>query len=148
MLSDYSRPMDIRPISKDYAVSPQISPDDMNAIVEAGYTTIIDNRPDHEIPPSLHGEVMRAAAAEVGLEFVILPISHETLNATTIDAQMKAVEAASGPVLAYCASGTRSSILWALGQAGQIEADDILKATADAGYDLSALTPQLRALSS
>ncbi|MBT8412600.1 MAG: TIGR01244 family phosphatase, partial [Octadecabacter sp.] len=52
----------------------------------------------------------------------------------------------SGPVLAYCASGTRSSIVWALGQAGTMATDEIITAAAAAGYDLSGLKPQLDAL--
>ena len=61
--------------------------------------------------------------------------------------QAELVAAAPGPVLAYCASGTRCSVIWALGQAGQQPVDDILGATARAGYDLSGLRPTLEALS-
>ena len=54
--------MDIRAITPDYAVSPQIEPGDLGAIKAAGYVTVIDNRPDGEIPPHLHAAVMRRAA--------------------------------------------------------------------------------------
>ncbi len=46
--------MDIRPLTPDYAVSPQIDPGDLPAIKAAGYVMVIDNRPDGEIPPHLH----------------------------------------------------------------------------------------------
>lgn len=138
--------MDIRPLSPAYAVSPQIDPSDLPAIAAAGYTTIICNRPDAEIPPSHHAETMAAAAREAGLEFVIAPVTHPTIGPDTIGRQMAVLQESAGPVLAYCASGTRSSILWALGQAGTLSADDILGATEAAGYDLSPLRPQLEAL--
>ena len=66
--------MDIRAITPDYAVSPQIEPGDLVAIKAAGYVTVIDNRPDGEIPPHLHTEEMRRAAEALGLVFVANPI--------------------------------------------------------------------------
>lgn len=138
--------MDIRKLTPAYAVSPQIDPEDMPAIAAAGYTTVINNRPDMEIPPSHHAEVMQAAAQAAGLTLVTLPVTHMTLNAQTVAAQKDAMVSSRGPVLAYCASGTRSSILWALGQAGNMATDEIVAKAAAAGYDLSGLAPQLDAI--
>ena len=138
--------MDIRQITPDYAVSPQIDPADIPAIAAAGFVTIICNRPDAEIPPSHHAAVMAEAAQAAGLRFVEIPVTHQGLNMQMIDAQKQAIDTSSGPVLAYCASGTRSSIVWSLATAGQMPADDIIAATAAAGYDLGGLRPQLEAL--
>lgn len=135
--------MDIRQITQAYAVSPQIDPEDMATLAAAGFTTVIDNRPDAEIPPSHHAHVMQTHAEAAGLAFVVLPVTHDTLNTTTVAAQNEAIAAATGPVLAYCASGTRCTIIWALGQAGSMPADEIVAAAANAGYDLSGLRPQL-----
>jgi len=139
--------MDIRTLSPNYAVSPQIDPADVAAIAEAGFKTIICNRPDMENPPSHHASVIEAAATEAGLAFVIIPVTHQGMNMDMIVAQKNAIENSSGPTLAYCASGTRSSIVWALGQANEMSADDILAATSAAGYELGGMRPQLDALS-
>ena len=139
--------MDIRQLSPTYAVSPQIDAEDIAAIADAGFKTIICNRPDEEILPSHYATVIEAAATDAGLTFVIIPVTHYGLNTDMIAAQKAAIDASEGPTLAYCASGTRSSIVWALGQARCMPADDILKATADAGYDLAGMRPQLDALS-
>jgi uncharacterized protein (TIGR01244 family) len=48
--------------------------------------------------------------------------------------------------LAYCASGTRCSVVWAFAQAGRIATDHILDATSRAGYQLAHLRPQLEML--
>ncbi|MFC5564898.1 TIGR01244 family sulfur transferase [Rubellimicrobium aerolatum] len=133
--------MDIRRITPDYAVSPQIAPEDVPALVEAGFRTVICNRPDSENPAELSARAMRAAVESAGLRFVENPVTHPTMTPERIAAQAEAM--AGGPVLAYCASGTRSSILWSLAQAGRLPADEILAATARAGYDLSALRPRL-----
>ena len=68
--------MDIRPLTPDYAVSPQVDPEDFAAIAAAGYTTVINNRPCEEIPPSHQADVMRDAAEAAGLTFVVLPLTH------------------------------------------------------------------------
>lgn len=140
--------MDIRQIDETYHVSPQITPEDAAAIAAAGFTTVICNRPDAEIPPALHAEVVRAAAEEAGLEFHVLPLTHQTMTPDNIAAQTELLTQAAGKVLAYCASGTRCSVVWSLGQAmsGARSTDDILAATRAAGYDLAPLRPQLDAL--
>jgi uncharacterized protein (TIGR01244 family) len=138
--------MDIRHITPAYAVSPQIAPDDMPAIRAAGFTAIINNRPDVEIPHELSADVMAIAAEAAGLRYTVNPVTHQTLNMDMVASQMQAAEDAGGPVLAYCASGTRSSIVWALGQAGHMPVADIIEAAGKAGYDLSGLAPRLDAL--
>lgn len=138
--------MDIRHITPDYAVSPQISAEDIPAIAEAGFTTIICNRPDAEVPPSHQAAAIEAAAKAAGISFTVNPVTHQTLNMDMVTAQMAAAENSSGPVLAYCASGTRSSIVWSLGQAGQMPTDAIIEATAKAGYDLAGMRGQLDGL--
>lgn len=139
--------MQIRPITDKYAVSPQIDPADVPAIKAAGYTTVICNRPDSEVPMELQSAVMRIAVEAAGLTFVDIPVSHQTLNLGMVEAQFAAIDASAGPVLAYCASGNRCSIVWSLGQAGKMPVDEIIATVARAGYDQSALRTQLDALS-
>lgn len=138
--------MDIRPITPDYAVSPQIDPADLPAIRAAGFTTVIDNRPDGEIPPHLHTEVMRQAASAAGLAFVANPVIGGMLTMKNVTAQGAAIAGATGPVLAYCASGNRSSVVWALSQAGKMPVDDLVGLPARHGYQLDHLRPQIAAL--
>ena len=135
--------MDIRPITPAYAVSPQIDPADIPAIKAAGYVAIINNRPDMEIPPEFQTDAMAAAADAAGLKFYANPVTHATLNMDMVATQMAAAEDAGGPVLAYCASGTRSSIVWSLGMAGKMPTDQIIAATAAHGYDLAGLAPRI-----
>jgi uncharacterized protein (TIGR01244 family) len=135
--------MDIRHITPDYAVSPQIDVADIAAIAAAGFTTIICNRPDAEVPPTHQADTIRAAAEAAGITFTLNPVTHQGLNMGMVDSQMAAADASSGPVLAYCASGTRSSIVWSLGQAGKMPTDAIIQATAQAGYDLGGMRGQL-----
>ncbi len=137
--------MDIRALTPDYAVSPQIDPSDLAAIKAAGFTTIIDNRPDGEIPDSLQAERMRLAAEALGLTFVSNPVTPGMFTDQVIETQRKAVENSSGPVFAYCASGNRSSCVWALMNAGAKPLEELVGAPARFGYNLTPLVPMIEA---
>lgn len=134
--------MDLHPLSPAFAVAPQIAPEDMPALAAAGFTTVINNRPDDENPPQLQSAAMQAAAAAAGLAYHYRPATRPTITPEG-GAEQAALIEPGARVLAYCASGTRSTMLWALGQIGKMEADAILRATAAAGYDLTALRPTL-----
>lgn len=135
--------MDIRQLTPRYSVSPQISPEDMEAIAAAGFTAVICNRPDEEVPPSHQAQAIGEAAKAAGLTFQVLPITHQSMTPQTIAQQRDMLAASDGPVLAYCASGTRSSVIWALGAAAEMSVDDVLEATRHAGYALENLRPTL-----
>ncbi|MCF6234602.1 MAG: TIGR01244 family sulfur transferase [Rhodobacteraceae bacterium] len=135
--------MDIRPLTPHYAVSAQICVDDLAKVADAGIKTVICNRPDSEIPAELHHARIRTAAEAVGLNFVVLELTMQTLTPANIARQHALIEKSDGPVLAYCRTGTRCSVVWALTQAGDMATDAILAAATTAGYDLSGLAPTL-----
>ncbi|MBI1218791.1 MAG: TIGR01244 family phosphatase [Rhodobacteraceae bacterium] len=137
--------MDIRPLTESYAVSPQIDPDDVDAIRAAGYVTVINNRPDAENPPERQSAAVRAAVEAAGMTFVENPLSHGNLTEEIVTRQRDAIAEASGPVFAYCASGNRSSVLWALAQAGARPVDELIDLPARFGYQLGGLRPLLEA---
>ena len=137
--------MDIRALTPDYAVSPQIFPEDLAVLKAAGFTTIIDNRPDAEIPAPLHATPMKAAAEALGLTFVVNPISPGNFSDQVLSTQKAAIEQASGPVFAYCASGNRSSCVWALVLAGHRPTEDLIGIPAKFGYNLEGLRDRIEA---
>ena len=128
--------MEIRPLTDDYAVSPQIAPTDVAAIAEAGFTTLVCNRPDGEIPPDVQADAIRAAAEAAGLHFVLNPVIGGAISMENVTTQAEAMKGSAGPVLAYCASGNRSSIVWALAHAGTRPTDELIAIPARHGYGL------------
>ena len=126
-------------LSDKYFVSPQIKRADIKALAEAGFRKIICNRPDEEISSEIHSNVMADAAKDTGIGFDFLPFTALTINSEIVAKQGKLIENARGPVIAYCGSGTRCALVWAFLQAGIMPMDDILKATASAGYNFEAL---------
>jgi uncharacterized protein (TIGR01244 family) len=139
--------MDIRALTPTYAVSPQIDPEDVPGIAAAGYRTILCNRPDMEVPPSHQAAALRAATEAAGLVFVDNPFTNGMLTEDIVALQARTMGEETGPVLAYCASGTRSTILWLLAEtvAGG-DVDALLDAAARGGYQLQGMRPQLEAL--
>lgn len=133
-----------RHLTEKLAVTPQIDPEDMAALAQAGFTTVIANRPDSEVESSHRSDAMAGHAAEAGLDYHYLPIVPGQLGPDQVQQFRDILDNAPGPVLAYCRSGTRSTTAWALGQAGQRPASEIVEAARQAGYDLSHLAPLLR----
>ena len=137
----------LRTIDATISVAPQIDPDDMAEIAASGFTTIVNNRPDGEDFGQPSGDEIAAAAAELGLSYTAIPITHAGFSHPQIDAMTQALVGADGPVLAYCRSGTRSCNLWALAAAKAGRNPELLVAQARAaGYDLSGMRPTLDAL--
>lgn len=133
-----------RRLDERVAVAPQIAPDDLPAIKAAGFTTVVNNRPDGEEPGQPHGDAIRAAAAASGVQYLSLPVAGGVAP-PQLAAMADALDA--GPVLAFCRSGTRSCNLWALARASRGDDPDTLVAkAAAAGYDLAGLRPVLAQL--
>ena len=138
--------MEIRSLTEDYAVSPQITPEDVAAIAEAGFTTLICNRPDAEIPADINANAIRQQAEAAGLRFVLNPVVGGAITMDNVHNQGRAIADSEGPVLAYCASGNRSSIVWALAHAGKRPTDELIAIPARYGYALEPFRPTLEQL--
>jgi sulfide:quinone oxidoreductase len=137
--------MDIRRISPELSVTPQISVQDVGAAAAAGFRAIINNRPEGESPDQPAPDAIRDAATAHGIAFRHIPVVAGAVTDADADAFATALAELPGPVLAYCRTGTRSATLWSLTKAPRLSADAVLVAAADAGYDLSAMRPRLEA---
>lgn len=137
--------MDMRQITPRFFAAPQIEVADMPAIADAGITLVLCNRPDEEVPPSHQHEAVEAAAKAAGLKFAFQPLTHQTMTPDVIARNREIGVAQDETVLAYCASGTRSTIAWALGQAGTQPADELIDAARAGGYDITQLRGMLDA---
>ncbi|WP_308914777.1 TIGR01244 family sulfur transferase [Jannaschia sp. LMIT008] len=138
--------MELRPLIDGVSVAPMLEPGDMAVLSAGGVATVICNRPDAEVPPSHAMDAMRIAAEAAGLTFVANPVAMPGLTADAVDKQRAALQAAEGDAVAYCASGTRSAILWALASAGKVPTADILSRLEAAGYPMPGLGPQIDAM--
>ena len=136
--------MQIRPLNDRLAVGPQIRPEDVPALKDAGFTYIINNRPDGEEPGQPEGATIEAAAQQAGIAYAAIPVTSAGFSEPQVAAMRELLEEANGTVLAYCRSGTRSTFLWSLAQASMgADPDQIVAAARGAGYDVSPVRPAL-----
>lgn len=136
--------MDLRQLTPYLAVSPQIDLSDVPLLAQSGFKTLINNRPDEE-DGAIDHEAMAKAAAEAGMEYHYLPFRPGQVTPDLIQDFAAALEGQK-PAVAYCRSGHRSTVLWALGQAGRLSEAEVLNTATQAGYDLSPVVPLMRSL--
>ena len=139
----------IRKLAEGFYVAPQIDADDIADAAALGVRLVICNRPDGEEFGQPSAADVEKAARAAGLAFAAIPVRMDAIEDAHVARFAAAVESAGGPVLAYCRSGTRSTVLRALArsQAGD-PVDAILAEAAALGYDLRALRPRLVAANS
>ncbi len=131
--------MKINRVDENFAVAPQIAPQDMAQLAQDGFTTVICNRPDDEDAGQPDAAAMRDAAQAAGLAFHHIPVAGAGFTPDAVEAFRKARREATGPVLAYCRSGTRSMTLETIANPEDREIEDRITRAAHAGYDLSGL---------
>ncbi len=124
-------------IDDQISVAPQISLADVASAAAQGVKRLVNNRPDGEAPGQPTSAEMAAAAAAAGLDYRYIPVTHAGFSLEQVSAMTDAL-ADGQPVLAFCRSGTRSTLLWALAQAaGGANADKVAEQARGAGYDIS-----------
>ncbi|MEQ8895962.1 MAG: TIGR01244 family sulfur transferase [Roseovarius sp.] len=137
--------MELRRITDDYTVSPQIEVEDVQGIAGAGFRSIMCNRPDGEEPGQTGFDLIAEAAEKQGLEVRTVPIVSGMITPEALEQFRTALEVMPRPMLAYCRSGTRCTMLWAIAQHGTMDNAEIERRAAAAGYDVSGVLRQLGA---
>ena len=131
-----------RSMTTDIMVAPQISVDAVAEAKAAGVALIINNRPEGESDDQIPGADIEAAARAAGMEYIAIPITHSGFSQPQVMAMVAALQGAQGKILAYCRSGTRSTLLWALAESAQGgDPDALTNMAAKAGYDVSPVRP-------
>ena len=135
--------MSIKQIENNYFVSEQITVDDMDDIKQQGIRSIICNRPDGEASDQPTHTEIESIAKQHGIEFRYIPIDKGMIRDEQVNAFTRAFDELPRPILGYCRSGMRSTSLWSLANASQIDLNEILEKTAAAGYDIRPLTKRI-----
>ena len=129
---------DFRQVTDDFWASPQITLADVAEAKALGVALIVNNRPEGEAPDPVPGAAIEAAAQAAGIDYRAIPVTHAGFSEEQVRGMTAAIAEAGGPVLAYCRSGTRSTLLWALAQAARGDDPDTIAANAaGAGYDVA-----------
>ncbi len=127
-----------RQLTDTVFASPQIGFDEIAEAAAQGVTLVINNRPEGESDDQVPGPEIETAARTAGMNYIAIPVTHAGFSEMQVSAMSAALAGATGPVLAYCRSGTRSTLLWALAEASRGANPQVLSAKAGAaGYDIT-----------
>ncbi len=135
--------MELKRLTDNLSVSAQIFDDNFAALRDAGYRSIICNRPDGESADQPTFQEIEAAARAVGLDIRYLPVEPGKVTDANAEDFGRTFDELPKPVLAYCRTGTRSVTLWSLSQAGKLSLPDILSAASQAGYDMNGVVRRI-----
>ncbi|OJW68742.1 MAG: TIGR01244 family protein [Sphingomonadales bacterium 63-6] len=138
---------DFRKLDDAVYASPQIGVADIADASALGVTLVVNNRPEGESDDQATGAEIEAAAHAAGMDYIAIPVTMQTLSQADVTAMAHALDEAKGPVLAYCRSGTRSTLLWSLAEAQRgRDPEEVAAAAAAAGYDVSPVRAAMDAL--
>lgn len=101
----------IQYLAEDFAVAPQLSPDQVRALAAHGFRSVVNNRLEQEPGQPPEGE-LRAAAAQANLQYERLPVHPSQITLDDVARFAELLERLPRPILAFCRSGTRSSTLY------------------------------------
>lgn len=141
--------VEFRRVTPEFSVAPQLAAEDFARAAAEGFKTVINNRPDGEAGDQLSSADAKAAAEAAGLSYYALPFQGPPSPAILAEMAQLLEAARSGPVLAYCRTGTRSVTAWGMAQAlsGAHDVDEVVALAAEAGYDLGGARAMLQRLS-
>jgi sulfide:quinone oxidoreductase len=128
-----------RELDSNISVTPQISLADVETAANLGFKTIFANRPDGEEYGQVPMAAIEEAATAAGLKWVYQPVVSGQLTQKNVDDFAENYRNAEKPILAFCRTGTRCTILWGLSNVEQYDVETLVQKAEEAGYDLSGL---------
>lgn len=104
--------MDVREINDEYAVSGQITAQDVETLKDMGYRSIVCHRPDNEAEGQPQFSDIAAEAERLGLEVRHVPVGQNGVQAEQVRAFVDCLDEMARPMLGYCRSGARSTKIY------------------------------------
>ena len=131
--------LSLLPVDDRVSVSGQLDPNDMKDVAAAGFTAVVNNRPDGE---AFFGQPktadLRSAAEAAGLKVLDLPFPGPRATPDQVRALADLLASGDDRVVAFCKSGMRSALLWgAASMANGRSLEEVLQSARNAGQELS-----------
>lgn len=126
-------------------VAGQIRPEEVAGLKELGVTLIVNNRPDGEDADQPHGSEIEAAARAAGIDYRHVPIARG-MGPSDVEAMREAMHSAgSGKLFAFCRSGNRSALAWAVAKSEDgVPREELIRCANEAGFDLGPVSHLIR----
>ena len=137
--------MIIRQLDEKTFVDGQIGPGDLAEVKALGVTMVDKNRPDGEDAYQPTSAEIEAAARAAGLDYRHVPIARG-MGPSDVEAMREAIHAAGdGKLLAFCRSGNRSTLAWAVAKSEDgVGREELERCAECAGFSLDPVAHLLR----
>lgn len=135
--------MNVKPLSPDFSVTPQIEAADVADLAARGFKSIIGNRPEGEAPDQPDWASLVAEAEGHGMSARQVPVVPGQIGPDDVQSFAEALRDLPKPIAAFCRTGTRSATLWALANTGQLSVAERIAAASAQGYDLAPLRDRM-----
>lgn len=137
--------MEIRKLTDSISVSPQVAIEDIKAIAEAGFKTVICNRPNGESDDQPDLALIESECQKHGLIYVSQPVISGNISDQDVEAFDQFLASAQTPIFAFCRTGTRCTMLWGMAEGSRQPSQTIIEIAANAGYDLNGIKDRIEA---
>jgi uncharacterized protein (TIGR01244 family) len=135
--------MNLKPLATDFSVTPQIEAADLAELAARGFKSIIGNRPEGEAPDQPAWSSLVAEAERHGISARQIPVVPGQIGADDVKRFAEALRDLPTPIAAFCRTGTRSAMLWALANPDGLSVDERVAVAAAQGYDLASLRERM-----
>lgn len=134
-----------RQLNDKTLVSGQITPEDVAGLKALGVTLIVNNRPDGEDLGQPESDDIEAAARACGIDYRHVPIARG-LGPSDVEAMREAMHSTGdGKMFAFCRSGNRSTLAWAVAKSEDgVPREELNRMANEAGFDLGPVSHLLR----
>ncbi|WP_417583514.1 TIGR01244 family sulfur transferase [Nitrincola sp.] len=126
----------MRQLTESLKAAGQLTAEDVQALADAGVKTLICNRPDQEEAGQPSTAELQALAESLGMQWFYQPVVSGQVMDEQGDDFGRILDQAALPVVAYCRSGARCGMLWALSQRYSLAGEQLVAALQQAGYDM------------
>ena len=135
--------MDQKNVTPEFSVGAQITTSDIEAIAEAGFRSIICNRPDGEGVDQPTFEEIETVAKANGLVARYQPVVSGKVRDEDVEAFAALITELPKPALGFCRTGTRSITLWSLAEGAKRPLPEILEKAKAAGFDMGGVVRRI-----
>ena len=126
----------------DVFITGQLLAAQMQALSEQGVMGFINNRPDMEAPIQPRAEELEQSAQTLGVDYFHIPMAGG-LTPGLIEASVTAYKNTPRPIVAFCASGMRSAVLWGFAHVQEMGVESVMDALSAAGFNLEQIRAPL-----
>ncbi len=135
--------MNLQPLSPDFSVTPQIEIAEIADLAACGYKSIIGNRPEREAPDQPAWGSLVAEAGRHGMSARHIPVVAGQIGPKDVKCFADALHTLPTPIAAFCRTGTRSAMLWALANPDELSVDERITTAAEHGHDIASLRDRM-----